>query len=842
LAGFAGETSGVPVTAWANYDDVISQMRAFGLDVDALEINTHRPVRCKEIGGDREKRGWYWLSDIELTKKDNTRDWYITGAFGIYRGAENLRAKVEMSKHRVAITAEQKAAMEARHKEMQQRRKAIRAGEIQRAAQKATFAWAKFVADGESDYLTRKRVKAHGLRFSPSGNGTVAVPMCDAAGRISGLQIIRANRQQRRALEKEYWPKGLEKIGRFHLVGNPVAGGVILLAEGYATAAELHEDSGFPVAVAFDAGNLVHVAKALAEAYSRCRILVCADDDYLQKCKLCHQPTLVAVSDCSHCGLPHGQVNPGIEAARAAAFAVSGHTLVPSWPFDRAGKKLTDFNDLGTHAEGGKHLVRAQVWEALRHAGWDGPQTSTPAAGGAPGGAGAGDRCAVSVMPLGDAVERFLPIDDGTGEVLFDQWEQKLVKQKQMVAVLQAGVRWDDVKRHPHWIQRGSYFLRQVGFDPDGSDPKVKLNTWTGWPTTPKAGNCKRALDLLRYLCSDEPNADEIHSWILKWLAYPIQHPGAKMKSALVVHGPQGTGKSMIFEAIGELYGEYFVLLNQGAIEDKFNSDWAGRKLYIVADEIVARQDMHHIKNQLKTLVTGQYVRINSKFLQGYQERNHINLVFISNERQPVVIEHDDRRHGVIWTPPALPKSYYTEVAEELENGGLAALHQYLLDVDLTGFGPHTQPPMTRSKADLQDLGRGSVERFVHEWQRLEVVDQDGEPLPLCPCLGSHLYAVYRKWCDRVGERDLGDKRLIGHVKKMHGWTAGQSEPTWRSFSERITTNRKLVVPSKEAMTEAINNCSTDRQEKLHPDQFATKKDWLTHCFFRFRDAAGFSS
>ncbi|HEX5689616.1 MAG TPA: DUF5906 domain-containing protein, partial [Roseiflexaceae bacterium] len=329
---------------------------------------------------------------------------------------------------------------------------------------------------------------------------------------------------------------------------------------------------------------------------------------------------------------------------------------------------------------------------------------------------------------------------------------------EQMLTLLPAGIRWDDVKRHPTWIRRGSYFLDQVGFDPAGEDANIRLNTWAGWPTKPRAGSCKLALDLLRYLCSGEPNADEIHSWVIKWLAYPIQHPGAKMKSALVVHGPQGTGKSMIFEAIGELYGEYYILLNQGAIEDKFNADWSARKLYVVADEIVARQDMHHVKNQLKTLVTGQWVRVNPKNLIAYRERNHMNFVFLSNEHQPIVIEHDDRRHGVIWTPPKLPKERYDDVAAELENGGLEALHQYLLDIDLAGFGPHTEPPMTRSKRDLLDLSRGSVDRFVHQWQQLEIPDSEGNGvLPFCPCLGSHLYAMYRKWCERVGERDMGD-------------------------------------------------------------------------------------
>lgn len=832
------------MTAWANYDDVISQMRAFGLDIDAIEVNTHKPQRCKETGGDRERRGWYWLSDIELTNKDGSRAFYIIGAFGIYRGAENLRAKVELSKQRAMITAEQKAAMDARHRELQQRNKALRASEIQRAAAKATFAWAKYVPDGESDYLARKRVKAHGLRYSPAANGTLAIPMCDTAGRIWGLQIIRANRHGRRALEKEYWPKGLNKIGHFHLLGNPSAGGVLLIAEGYATAATLHECSGLPVAVAFDAGNLVHVAKALLDAYSRARIVVCADDDYLQKCRLCHQPTPVAARECAHCGLPHGQINPGIESAKAAAFAVSGITLVPQWPFDRGGAKISDFNDLATHAEGGPHVVRAQVWEALRLSGWNGPQSSIPAARSPSRGAGEGERrAAVSILPIGDAVERFVPIDDGTGKAVFDAWQHKLVLREQMLTLLPAGIRWDDVKRHPTWIERGSYYLDQVGFDPAGEDRNILLNTWTGWPTQPKAGSCKLLLDLLRYLCSSEPNADEMYLWILKWLAYPLQYPGAKMKSALIVHGPQGTGKSMVFEAVGEIYGEYYTLLNQGAIEDKFNADWSARKLFVLADEIVARQEMYQLKNQLKTLVTGEWVRVNPKNLIAYKERNHMNLVFLSNELQPLMLEHDDRRHGVIWTPPALPKARYDEIAHEMENGGIAALHQHLLDVDLSGFGPHTQPPMTRSKSDLVDMGRGSVERFVREWQRLELPNHDNTGvLPLCPCLGSQLYSAYRKWCERVGERDMGDKRLIGHLKKQHGWTAAQSEPTWRSFQDRVTTNRKMVVPAAAAMTEAVEHCSDGTQERLLPDQSSCKKDWLTLGFFTFATAAGFGA
>ena len=63
----------------------------------------------------------------------------------------------------------------------------------------------------------------------------------------------------------------------FHLIGAPQ--GILLIAEGYATAASLHLATGLPVAVAFTAGNIAPVAAELHKRYPRSRLLICADDD-----------------------------------------------------------------------------------------------------------------------------------------------------------------------------------------------------------------------------------------------------------------------------------------------------------------------------------------------------------------------------------------------------------------------------------------------------------------------------------------------------------------------------------------------------------------------------------
>ena len=63
-------------------------------------------------------------------------------------------------------------------------------------------------------------------------------------------------------------------------------------------------------------------------------------------------------------------------------------------------------------------------------------------------------------------------------------------------------------------------------------------------------------LELIFQQCSKEAEiASTLYKWLLQWMAYPLQNPGAKMGSAVVMHGPQGTGKSLIFTTLAEIYG-----------------------------------------------------------------------------------------------------------------------------------------------------------------------------------------------------------------------------------------------------------------------------------------------
>lgn len=742
---------------WLNYDDVLAQLRAAGLVLDGIEAGDIGQFRRVRVEGDREKRGWYRLHEIQAHQGGTL----LVGTFGVWQGASQNAQKVQLKGYK--LTDDQNAALRERIKQDQQREAARRRAQGERAAREAQAMWDRLADEGQSDYLVRKLVQGFGVRYSPQGG--LVIPLLDVHGVVHGLQIIypKGNRRAKRlGRDKDFWPAGLVKQGHFFLLGSPASRSVLLLAEGYATAASLHMATGLPVAVAFDAGNLRVVAQALAARYRGVRILVCADDDYLAKCKACGQLTLTVEPVCSHCGAEHGQVNAGTAGADAAALAVDGHRTVPVFSTPRPDDKKgpTDFNDL--HVAEGLHVVRAQVEARLTAMGWTGAPVPAHAGEGEGDAPGEGLFVLTSVHQL---VERFSLVYEMT-ETVFDAREHKLVPLSSMRNLCaNRGL-------HRQWMEsldKRIVRVSQVGFDPSGADPAVLCNLWGGWPTKPQAGECGKLLALGEYLCSQDARGAELWDWMLKWIAYPIQHPGAKMKTALVLHGPQGTGKNVFFEAVMGVYGEYGRVIDQEALEDKFN-DTFSRKLFVVADEVVARQELFHTKNKLKGLVTGNEIRINPKNVGAYFERNHLNLVFLSNEPQPMVLERDDRRYCVIWTPPKMEAQAYHEIMAEIEAGGIAALHDYLLHLDLGDFGPATWPPMTDAKRDLIELSLDSSERFYNDWIAAAEL-----PLPVGPVRTEDLYAAYRHWCGKQGvAKPAQSSTLIGALSKRPGVRKGR--------------------------------------------------------------------
>lgn len=213
-----------------------------------------------------------------------------------------------------------------------ERQQAAQAG----AADAARALWAAASPVGTSPYLSCKGVQPHGLHFA--ADGCVLVPMCDARGTLWNVQSIAPERPAKGT--DKLFQKGGRKTGLWHMLGDTgQAPAVVLVGEGYATCASLHEAGGWPVAVAFDAGNLLHVARELRRLYPDALLVVCGDDDRATEART--------------------GTNTGRVKAEAAARAVRGLAVFPDGLPDGG----SDFNDM--HQARGLQAVCACVEAAI---------------------------------------------------------------------------------------------------------------------------------------------------------------------------------------------------------------------------------------------------------------------------------------------------------------------------------------------------------------------------------------------------------------------------------------------------------------------------------------------
>ena len=187
--------------------------------------------------------------------------------------------------------------------DLRRKREAERHEAQRRAAAKASALYERLpAASPDHRYLAEKKVLPGPCRIT--ANGALVVPVTDAmSDKIISLQFIRPDG------EKRFLAGGRVARGCCILGDDPPHVLPLVIAEGFATAQSLRQATGWPAVVAFNAGNLLTVAKAMRRKHPDRPIILAADNDIA-----------------------------GITKATEAAKAIDARLVVPSDP--------GDFNDM----------------------------------------------------------------------------------------------------------------------------------------------------------------------------------------------------------------------------------------------------------------------------------------------------------------------------------------------------------------------------------------------------------------------------------------------------------------------------------------------------------------
>jgi len=246
-----------------NLQAVQQQLSQAGLLIEkGLVFGKLQRVAATNAQGKRKaKSGWYKLKEYHCKNGDS----FIAG----YYGNHSLGISQEIEANFKEWTAEEKAEYAAQREIDRQAAEQAKQEAIANCRAKAQKIWPNLPDTGVNEYLNRKKIKGFGVRFC---KGQLVIPMYNT-GELVSLQWIKPDGQKT-------FMTGTPKKGSYFLIGKITdKTDVVALVEGYATGASVHMATGWPVFVAFDAGNIEPVAVQVRQKLPNAKIIICADND-----------------------------------------------------------------------------------------------------------------------------------------------------------------------------------------------------------------------------------------------------------------------------------------------------------------------------------------------------------------------------------------------------------------------------------------------------------------------------------------------------------------------------------------------------------------------------------
>jgi hypothetical protein len=227
----------------------------------------------------------------------------------------------------------------------------------------------------------------------------------------------------------------------------------------------------------------------------------------------------------------------------------------------------------------------------------------------------------------------------------------------------------------------------RVIYDPEGTmaqpDERI-LNLWTGFAVQPRLGDwSKMAAHIQNIACQGKSDR---FLYMMYWLAHAVQHPGTAPGTVLVLtSAAEGAGKTIIAEWIVRMLGQHGILLSTPEqLVGTFNDHLENRS-FICLNEPAFPGD-HAGARKFKSMITESTWLLNGKFRKPYFVPNIAHIMLTSNLSWVVPAGNKARRFAVFAADEsrAGDHAYFAALRAEADNGGIAAMLDFLLRVNLS--------------------------------------------------------------------------------------------------------------------------------------------------------------
>lgn len=325
---------------------------------------------------------------------------------------------------------------------------------------------------------------------------------------------------------------------------------------------------------------------------------------------------------------------------------------------------------------------------------------------------------------------------------------------------------------------------------PDGA-----LNLWRGWPLrtdeTDDSPGEPPACDLFLEHVRENVCGGDIHTYeyLTGWMADAVNNPHRTSEVAVVLQGPQGSGKTLFANSFMEFFAPHTLVLDKpNQVTGNFNRHLQDKSV-VFADEAFFAGNKQHAAT-LKTLVTGDKIFIEPKGVDGFMAPKLFRLIIASNDEHVIRAEIDDRRYLVLNVDAKQHNQsgeYFGNIVNQWQNGGRTALFRWLRGAYWrktieNGIWDVRQRPQTRALLLQKDMSLSPALLAIHNML------MEGEP----PCdfvARQPLMFVPTGLFSERSKLTTGEQR---EVAKAFAALAGQTNPSKREYVGEDSRRRQL--------------------------------------------------
>jgi len=236
------------------------------------------------------------------------------------------------------------------------------------------------------------------------------------------------------------------------------------------------------------------------------------------------------------------------------------------------------------------------------------------------------------------------------------------------------------------------------------------LNTYVPIETHRTAGDPSRFLEFMAKLLPVERD----RRILLTYMASLVQNPGYKFQWWPVLQGTKGNGKSLLLRvlshAVGHRYTHLANVAKMARAGANFNG-WVQGNLFVGLEEVFVANRRDFLE-EFKPYVTNDRLPYEKKGVDETTGDNRCNGLALTNHRDGVPIDDDERRYAIFYTAQ--------QKADHLERDGMSG-----------GYFPDLYDWLKGRKAYAQ-LGPNYGYAVVNDYLRTYQVAEEFDPAGLC--------------------------------------------------------------------------------------------------------------